>query len=153
MSQAGARAGIFAVTGVFTALVSMGPLINVAGHPLPLPVALIPLAIVFWVRRRVSDRGVRRAARIMLWAFLAIWGATIFVPIVSDVIPARLMLFVFLFAALVLAIWLDHALRKARAASRSLAVRALPLALAGLALVPLIARQPFPTMPLSVPSS
>jgi hypothetical protein len=152
MNQAGARAGIFAVTGVFVALLSMGPLINVAGHTLPLPVALIPLAIVFWVRRRVADRGVRRAARIMMWTFLPIWGATIFVPIVSDVIPARLMLFVFLFAALVLAIWLDHALRKARAAGRSLAVRALPLALTGLALVPLIPRQPFPTMPLAVPS-
>jgi hypothetical protein len=62
------------------------------------------------------------------------------------------MLFVFLFAGLVLAIWLDQALRKARAAGRSLAFRALPLALAGLALVPLIPRQPFPTMPLAVPS-
>ena len=144
--------GIFAVMGVFVALLSMGPVINVAGRTLPLPVALIPLAIVFVVRRRVAHPGVRRAARIMLWTFLAIWGATIFVPIVSDVIPARLMLFVFLFAALVLAIWLDHALRKARTAGRSLAVRALPLALAGLALVPLIPRQPFPTMPLAVPS-
>ena len=151
-SEAGVLAGIFAVTGVFVALLSMGPLINVAGHTLPLPVALIALAIVFWVRRRVVDRGVRRAARIMLWTFLAVWGATIFVPIVSDVIPARLMLFVFLFAGLVLAIWLDHALRLARAAGRTLPVRALPLALACLALVPLIPRQPFPTMPLAVPS-
>ena len=152
MSQAAVPAGIFAVTGVFVALLSMGPLINVAGHTLPLPVALIALAIVFWVRWRVADRGVRRAARIMLWTFLAVWGATIFVPIVSDVIPARLMLFVFLFAGLVLAIWLDHALRKARGAGRSLTVRALPLALACLALVPLFPRQPFPTMPLAVPS-
>jgi hypothetical protein len=152
MSRAGAVAGIFAVTGVFVALLSMGPLINVAGHTTPLPVALIALAIVFAVRRRVAHKGVRRAARIILWTFLAVWGATIFVPIVSDVIPARLMLFVFLFAGLVLAIWLDHALREARAAGRPLAIRALPLVLAGLALVPLIPRQPFPTMPLGVPS-
>src|SRR3989440_1899614 len=151
-SKAGALAGIFAVIGVFGALLSMGPLINVAGHTLPLPVGMIALAIVFLVRRRVVDRGVRRAARILLWTFLAVWGATIFVPIVSDVIPARLMLFVFLFAGLVLAIWLDHAVRKARAAGRTLAVRALPLVLAGLALVPLMPRQPFPTMPLAVPS-
>jgi hypothetical protein len=152
MTRPAALAGIFGVTGVFVALLSMGPLINVAGQTMPLPVALIALAIVFWVRRRVADKGVRRAARIILWTFLAVWGATIFVPIVSDVIPARLMLFVFLFAGLVLAIWLDQALRKARAAGRSLAFRALPLALAGLALVPLIPRQPFPTMPLAVPS-
>src|SRR5256886_12683078 len=51
-SKAGALAGIFAVTGVFVALLSMGPLINVAGHTLPLPVALIALAIVFFARRR-----------------------------------------------------------------------------------------------------
>src|SRR5438445_8458382 len=144
--------GIFAVMGVFVALLSMGPVIDVAGRTLPLPVALIPLAIVFVVRRRVAHPGMRRAARLIMWTFLAVWGATIFVPIVSDVIPARLMLFVFLFAALVLAIWLDHALRKARTAGRSLTVRALPLALAGLVLVPLFPRQPFPTMPLAVPS-
>src|SRR5207244_13558708 len=71
-SEAGVLTGIFAVTGVFVALLSMGPLINVAGNTLPLPVALIALAIVFWVRRRVVDRGVRRAARIMLWTFLAV---------------------------------------------------------------------------------
>jgi hypothetical protein len=62
------------------------------------------------------------------------------------------MLFVFLFAGVVLAIWLDQALREARAARRSLAFRAMPLVLAGLALVPLIPRQPFPSMPLGVPS-
>src|SRR6202022_2953928 len=118
---------------------------------LPLPVALIALAIVFAVRRGGGAQGGRRAARILLWTFLVVWGATIFVPIVSDVIPARLMLFVFLFAGLVLAIWLDQALRKARAAGRPLAFRAMPLVLALLALVPLIPRQPFPTMPLAVP--
>jgi hypothetical protein len=138
--------------GVFVALLSMGPVINIGGHTLPLPVALIPLVIVVIVRRRVAHPGLRRAARLILWTFLAVWGATIFVPIVSDVIPARLMLFVFLFAALVLAIWLDHALRTERAAGASLARRAMPLALAGLALIPLIPRQPFPTMPLGVPS-
>ncbi|MDQ6712731.1 MAG: hypothetical protein M3Z28_06020, partial [Candidatus Dormibacteraeota bacterium] len=111
MTRAAGLVGIFAVAAIFVALLSMGPLINLAGHTLPLPVALIPLAIVFWVRRRVAHNGVRRATRIILWTFLVVWGATIFVPIVSDVIPARLMLFVFLFAGLVLAIWLDHALR------------------------------------------
>ena len=152
MTRAAGLAGIFAVLGVFIALLSMGPLINVGGHTLPLPVALIALAIVFGVRQRVAHKGVRRAARIVMWTFLVVWGATIFVPIVSDVIPARLMLFVFLCAGLVLAIWLDQALRKARAASRPLVFRAMPLVLAGLALVPLIPRQPFPTMPLAVPS-
>src|SRR3989449_4500586 len=152
ITRPAALAGIFALTGVFVGLLSMGPLINVAGRTLPLPVAVIALAIVFWVRQRVADNGVRRAARILLWAFLAVWGATIFVPIVSDVIPARLMLFVFLFAGLVLAIWLDQAIRKARASGRTFAVRALPLALAGLALVPLVPRQPFPTMPIAAPS-
>src|SRR5438309_161230 len=35
-SEAGVLTAIFAVTGVFVALLSMGPLINVAGHTLPL---------------------------------------------------------------------------------------------------------------------
>ena len=152
MTRSAGLVGIFTVAGVIVALLSMGPLINVAGHTTPLPVGLIALAIVFTIRRRVVHKGVRRAARIILWTFLLVWGATIFVPIVSDVIPARLMLFVFLFAGLVLAIWLDQALREARAARRSLAFHAMPLLLAGLALVPLIPRQPFPTMPLGVPS-
>ena len=144
--------GILAVLGVFVALISMGPVVNIAGHTLLLPVAFIAVAIVFAVRRRFPQLGVRRAARLILWTFLVVWSATIFVPFVNDVIPARLMLFVFLFAAMILAIWLDHALRKARAAGGSLAFRALPLVMAGLALVPLIPRQPFPTMPVGVPS-
>src|SRR5260370_28982036 len=151
MTRRASVVGMFAVAGIFVALLSMGPLINVAGHTLPLPVALIALAIVFTVRRRVAHKGVRRAARIVLWTFLLVWGATIFAPIVSDVIPARLMLFVFLFAGLVLAIWRDQALREAHAARRPLAFRVMPLVLAGLALLPLIPPQPFPTMPLCVP--
>ena len=144
-------AGIFAALGVFVALLSMGAVINVASRTMPVPVALLALAIVFVVRRQAGDKPVRRGARIVLWTFIVAWASTIFVPFVSDVIPARLMVFVFLFAGLILAIWLDQALRKARAAGGSLAVRALPLALVGLALVPLIPRQPFPTTPLAVP--
>jgi hypothetical protein len=144
--------GVLTVLCVFVALLSMGPVINVAGHTLLVPVAVIAVVIVYAVRRRFPQVGVRRAARIILWTFLAVWSATIFVPFVNDIIPARLMLFVFLFAAMILAVWLDHALRKARAAGGSLAFRALPLAMAGLALVPLIPRQPFPTMPVGVPS-
>ena len=152
VTRPAALAGIFAVLGVFVALLSMGPLINVAGHTMPLPVALLAVIIVLAVRRRAADPGARRAARIILFTFLLSWAALIFVPFVRDILPARLMLFVFLFAGLVLAIWLDQALRNARATSRSLASRGLPLALAVLALVPLIPRQPYPTMPAAVPS-
>jgi hypothetical protein len=150
MTPAAGLAAVFALAGVFVALLSMGPLINVAGRTLPLPVALLALAIELAVRRRVAHKGVRRAARLILWTFVLIWGATIFVPIVSDVIPARLMVFVFLFASLVLAIWLDDALRR-RPAGRPLLARAMPLAMAALALIPLLPRQPFPTMPIAVP--
>jgi hypothetical protein len=143
--------GICVVLGLFVALLSMGPVINVAGHAALLPVAFIAVAIVFAVRRRFPQASVRRAARLILWTFLVVWSATIFVPFVNDVIPARLMLFVFLFAAMILAIWLDHALRNARAAGGSLALRVLPLVMALLALVPLSPRQPFPTMPVGVP--
>ncbi len=147
-----ALVSVFAVLGLFVALLSMGPLTNVAGHTMPIPVALIALGIAFAVRQRVADPGVRRAARLILWTFLLVWGALTFVPIVSDIIPARLMLFVFLFAGLVVAIWLDQALRNACATGRSLKSLGLPLVLTGLALVPLIPRQPFPSTPVEVPS-
>ncbi len=146
------QVGIFAALAIFIALLSMGPLLNVAGHTLPIPVALIALAIVIGVRRRTADKALLRASRVMLWTFLLVWGALIFVPIVSDVIPARLMLFVFLFAGVILALWLDQALRSNPATGRSLASRALPLVLTALALVPLVPRQPFPTMPIGAPS-
>lgn len=151
MTRPVALAGIFAVLGLFIAVLSMGPLLNVAGHTLPVPVALIALAILIGVRWRIADKGVRRAARVIVWTFVLVWGALMFVPIVSDVIPTRLMLFVFLFAGLVLAIWLDQALRSAGVTGRSIASRALPVVLAGLVLVPLVPRQPFPTMPVAAP--
>src|SRR2546423_2875183 len=151
MTRPAALVGIFAGLGLLVARLSMGPLINVAGHPMPAPVASVVVTIVFGVRRWFAGRAVRRAGRVILWTFLSVWGALIFVPIVSDVIPARLMLFVFLFAGLVLAIWLDQALRIARTNGRSFAWRALPLVLTGLALVLLIPRQPFPTMPVTAP--
>jgi hypothetical protein len=152
MSRQGGLVTVFAVLMGFFALLSMGPLINVAGRTLPLPVALIAVATVFIARWRVADRGVRRAARLILYVFLLVWLAMIFVPFVDDILPARLMLFVFLFAGLVLAIWVDRALREAGTSGRSFKTRALPLALTVLALVPLISRQPFPTTPVSVPS-
>jgi hypothetical protein len=143
---------VFAVLGLFTALLAMGPLINVGGRTLPVPVALTAVAIVMGVRWRVADPGVRRAARIVMWTFLLVWGALIFVPFVSDIIPARLMLFVFLFASLVLSVWLEQALRRAGATGRSFRSRALPLALTALALAPLIPVQPFPSTPVAAPS-
>lgn len=152
ISRAALIASTFATLALFIALLSMGPLINVAGHTMPLPVALIALGIAFAVRQRVADPGIRRATRLILWTFLLVWGALTFVPLVSDIIPARLMLFVFLFAGLVVAIWLDQALRNARLGGRSLKSSAVPLVLTALALLPLVPSQPFPSMPLQVPS-
>jgi hypothetical protein len=143
---------IFAVLGLVVALLSMGPLINVAGHSTPVPVVLLVVAIAFAIRRWVADPRVGRAARVIMWTFLIVWAALIFVPLVSDILPARLMLFVFLFASLVLGIWLDQALRHARVDGRSIKSYALPLALTALALLPLVPRQPFPTMTIDVPS-
>jgi len=142
---------VFAVLGLFVALLSMGPLINVAGHSTPVPVVLLVVVIAFAVRRWVANPNVGRAARHLMWTFLVVWAALIFVPLVNDILPARLMLFVFLFASLVLAIWLDQALRQARATGRSLRSFALPLVFTVLALLPLVPRQPFPIMPIDTP--
>src|ERR1700737_456759 len=68
LSRPALLGSIFAVIWLLVALLSMGPLINVAGRTSPLPVALIALAIAFGVRWRIADKGVRRAPRALLGA-------------------------------------------------------------------------------------
>src|SRR5207302_202674 len=70
-----------------------------------------------------------------------------FVPIVNDILPSRLTLFVFLFCGLLLALIVDATLKSGR--PRRIAILAVVTALAVFALVP---RQPFPTTGTSSPS-
>ncbi len=123
-----------ALLGVFVALLSMGPLINLAGRTTPVPVALLAFAFPPLTRDV-------RPPRLVLYVFLAIWVALAFVPIADDILPSRLTLFVFLFAGLLLALVLDASLR-----SRVPRRVAITVGLTALALLALVPRQPFPSM-------
>lgn len=131
---------ISALLGLFMALLSMGPLVNLAGRTTPVPVALLAFALPPLSRDL-------RPPRLMLYAFLAIWVALVIIPIIDDILPSRLTLFVFLFAGLLLTLTLDATFRT-RLPRRIGVV----LAATGLALLAILPVQPFPTMSVASPS-
>src|SRR2546423_2828695 len=66
MTPPAAPVGLFSVLRLLVALVSMRPVINVAGHTMPVPVALVVVTIVFGARRWLAGRAVRPAGRVIL---------------------------------------------------------------------------------------
>jgi hypothetical protein len=74
------------------------------------------------------------------------WRAVEAVPVVYDLLPNRLMLYVFLLAGLLVAVFADAVVRLAERRSRALGTAALVLAL-----VPLLPRSPAPSTSLAVP--
>jgi hypothetical protein len=141
-----------AIIAGFVALLSMGPVINVAGHTTPIPVAALALGLSPLVSKLTHSR-------LVVWAFVLIWAVMALVPIANDLLPGRLMVFVFLFAGLVVATVIDQAqpsrrLEPGRFEPKQLAWRP-RLAITGLtalALVTLLPRQPYPTTAAYVPS-
>jgi hypothetical protein len=123
-----------ALAGFVVAVLSFGVLLHVDGKVethLPVFVVALPLLALPWVPARA----------LVLTTFLA-WAALWRMPLLDHVIPARIFLFGYLFAGLLLAIFVDVALR---AGGRR---AALGLGVAALALVPLLPYQPFfHTMP------
>lgn len=77
------------------------------------------------------------------------WRAVEAVPVVRNMLPNRLMLYVFLLAGLLVAVFADAMLSGARAAPRR---AALGLAAVVLALLPLLPRFSAPSTPLEVPA-
>ena len=121
------------------ALLSLGITLHVGGHVTPIPVAL--LAVGF-----VGLRGLI-PLRAILYTFIGLWAGLAIVPVVSNILPGRLMLFVFLFAGILLAGFVDEALRWPNGRHRALA-----LAAAGLALLPLVPRTPYPAAAMPTPA-
>jgi len=106
--------------------------------------------------------------RFGLYVFPATWVGLVAAPILSSALPARLMLYVFLFAGLLLAVLVDAPTLPSPASGGGL-TRALPggggllkalpggggllkALLIAAALLPLIPRLPFPAEPVEVPS-
>ena len=122
----------------FIALLSMGPLLNVAGHTTPIPVAALVLGLSPVITRVTHSR-------LLVWAFLLLWATLALAPIANDLLPGRLTIFLFLFGGLLVATLLQQAPSEPRA---RIAVIGLTL----LALIALLPRQPFPSTPAPLPS-
>jgi hypothetical protein len=121
------------------ALLSLGITLHVGGHVTPVPVVLLAISFVGlrgWIPLRA-----------ILYTFIGLWAGLAIVPVVSNILPGRLMLFVFLFAGILLAGFVDHALRWPNGRHRALA-----LAAVGLALLPLVPRTPYPAAAMSTPA-
>jgi hypothetical protein len=129
---------VTALAGTSVALLSMGALVNLAGRVLPVPVALFAFAFP------PMARGTARP-RLMVWAFLLAWGALALVPIVDNILPSRLTIFMYLAAAILLALFLDSEL------SRGLRPALIAVGFGALALVPLLPRFPYPATPDTTP--
>ena len=121
------------------ALLSLGITLHVGGRVTPIPVVLLGISFIGlrgWIPLRA-----------ILYTFIGLWAGLAIVPVVSNILPGRLMLFVFLFAGILLAGFVDQALRWPNARHRALA-----LAAVGLALLPLAPRTPYPSTAMSTPS-
>ena len=130
---------VSALLAFLFALLSLGITLHVAGRVTPIPVVLLGLSFVGlrgWIPLRA-----------ILYTFIGLWAGLAIVPVVNNILPARLMMFVFLFGAMLLAGFIDRALRWSSARHRALA-----LAAVGLALLPLVPRTPYPSAAMSTPA-
>jgi len=133
------------ITG-FVALLSMGPLLNIAGHTTPIPVAALVLGLSPVITRVTHSR-------LIIWAFMLIWATLALAPIANDLLPGRLTLFLFLFGGLLVATVLDQAWpsRPVEAGGLEPRARVAVIGLTAIALIALLPRQPYPSTPASVP--
>ena len=88
------------VVVICVAALSMGPVIHVAGLITPVPVALLALALPFVA-------GPRIARRWLMYPFIAAWAGLTLLPVLNQALPDRLILYAFLFAGLLFALFID----------------------------------------------
>jgi hypothetical protein len=124
--------------GVFFAVVSLGQTIHIGGRVTHIPVFVVALAFPLlqpWI-----------PARLMLYGVTLLWLGMIKLSFLDNILPVRMMLFVFLMAAVVLALLVDAILRAPawRARLGGLAAVAASLAL-------LVPAWPYPATPPPVP--
>jgi hypothetical protein len=138
---------------ISVAALSMGPVIHVAGLITPVPVALFALVLPFVA-------GPRIARRWLIYPFIASWAALTLLPVLNQALPDRLMLYAFLFAGLLFALFINAlpSIRVARNFHPPLAGQGrVGASLAGwaavaLVIVSLIPRLPYPVAPVTVPA-
>ncbi|HVC77923.1 MAG TPA: hypothetical protein VND96_15525 [Candidatus Micrarchaeaceae archaeon] len=127
-----------ALVGGLVAILSMGTTIHIAGKTSQIPVFVLGLVFVLLLRNRPGW--------LMLVLAFAGWAAMARLPVLSNILPSRLMLLFYLLAGLLVAVWLDG-LKAWRPQSRWLGGLAV---VASLAL--LLPALPYPSSPETVPA-
>lgn len=128
---------VMAVLAILAAALSLGVTIHLGGRPTVLPAGLLALLLLPMIRTA--------AGRLLPAIFALAWIGLAVLPIFNNVVPGRLVMYVFLFGGLLLAVFLDRWSRS----PRRLATVAL---LAVVVMLSLLPRIPFTTSPLAVPS-
>jgi len=135
------RTPVVQVASMLAALataLSLGVTFHLGGVTTGIPAGL--LAVAFLAMSRT------RAGRLTPVIFGTAWAGLATLPLLRNVVPSRLMLYVFLFAGLLLAVLVD----RWNFASRRRTMAA--AAVAALALLTLLPRIPFVTSPTNVPA-
>jgi hypothetical protein len=128
---------VMAVMAILAAALSLGVTIHLGGRPTILPTGLLALLLIPMMRTA--------AGRLLPAVFALIWIGLAALPIVNNVVPGRLVMYVFLFGGLLLAVFLD---RWSRSPRRMVAAAVM----AAVVTLPLLPRIPFTTSPVAVPS-
>jgi len=128
-----------AALGVLVALLSLGPLLRVGGWGTFIPAAV--LAIPLPALRRFLP------SRFLAGAFLAGWSLLLVAPLLHNILPSRLAWCLFLMAGLLLAVFVDAAIRLPTPRRRLAG-----LGVVVLVLLPLLPRWPYPSIPQPIPS-
>jgi hypothetical protein len=129
---------VAAMLALLAAGLSLGVTFHLGGVTTGVPAGLLALALLAVSRTRVG--------RLTPVIFGLVWAGLAAVPLLHNVVPSRLMLYVFLFAGLLLSVLVDRwdfaSPRRTMAAG----------AIAGVALLTLLPRIPFATSPAHVPT-
>lgn len=124
---------------ILLSFLSLGITLHIAGLATPLPVGLLLLS--FPALRAVVP------PRPMTYLFAGLWAALAIMPVLSNILPARLMLFAFLFAAILVAGLVDRLLHEADWRRRLASIGFVLLAV--LSIWP---RIPFPVAEMATPA-
>jgi hypothetical protein len=127
-----------ALGAVLIAILSMGVTIHIAGRVSPFPV--FTLGLVFPLLQRYLP------GRLMLYLTFAGWLALSRLSILGNILPTRMMLYFYLLAGLLIAVWLDD-MRAWQPRHRRLGWLALAASL-----VLLVPALPYPSTPETVPA-
>ena len=132
------RAPVVQVASLLAGALSLGVTFHLGGVTTGIPAGVLAVAFLAVTRSRVG--------RLTPVIFGLVWGGLATVPLLHNVVPSRLMLYVFLFAGLLLSVLVDR--WDFASPRRTIAVGAI----AAVALLTLLPRLPFATSPTNVPA-